>query len=327
MSGRIGETPRMPERVPIEKKPPLPPDTKTGGLAQRVLRGREQAAGASSPIGSVQPVATTPIVSPAEAAAHSLKRWSDVMEATRHLVIKNLDSEEAYHRFSNVPCPSETAVRATHGDYHYLHANHVGVGISDRSFVASQAPTLSGSFWAFAATEGGGVVDLTTDEDMQKGVYPYYPTEVGQTVRADEEGKVNVKLTAVKDRHFEYEVEVDGEKKTVTRYHYPDWKDFNAGSLKAIDDLVQLLKQEPFRGNNTVIHCRAGIGRTGTLIAAAILEEKINKGEVTADNLEETVKNIVLTLRSQRGSGCVQTEQQYSCIIDYGKWLLAKKPS
>lgn len=68
-----------------------------------------------------------------------------------------------------------------------------------------------------------------------------------------------------------------------------------------------------------VLHCSAGLGRTGTLIAAHIASEKLRYGIVTHPSLLD-MKQIVSNLRDQR-DGMVQTKCQYKFLYDLVKEL------
>jgi protein tyrosine phosphatase len=83
----------------------------------------------------------------------------------------------------------------------------------------------------------------------------------------------------------------------VTQYHYTEWPDFGVpASPKPLVDLVHLLRSE-LKGSNTIclIHCSAGVGRTGTLMALNKIIEDIEDG---ADIID--VFQTVLELRSDR---------------------------
>lgn len=77
--------------------------------------------------------------------------------------------------------------------------------------------------------------------------------------------------------------------------------------------------------DNFWVHCRAGMGRTGTLIVAVILKEKIERGEITPANLRESLLKIVLGLRKHRGSAFVQRSTQLNALVEYAQYLFTQK--
>lgn len=112
----------------------------------------------------------------------------------------------------------------------------------------------------------------------------------------------------------------------VYHYWFPDWPDhrspqdidvlldmsldlLDGNCLKDFDDETTLDDQPKVGGKNPlpVLHCSAGIGRTGCL--AAILN---GLGQIRA-NKEVDVLGIVCNLRLQRG-GMVQNSEQYELI-------------
>ncbi len=90
----------------------------------------------------------------------------------------------------------------------------------------------------------------------------------------------------------------------VTHYHYP-WPDKEGTNPKAVAQIVRILLKEPM----SVIHCSAGIGRTGTVVAVALAYRALNKGSPDPKLIPKTVAKI----REQR-RGLVQTPEQYSTI-------------
>lgn len=61
-----------------------------------------------------------------------------------------------------------------------------------------------------------------------------------------------------------------------------------------------------------ILHCSAGLGRTGTLIAAHVAREQLRTG-VVKDKNEINMKKIVKNLRMHR-AGMVQTSAQYKFL-------------
>lgn len=64
-----------------------------------------------------------------------------------------------------------------------------------------------------------------------------------------------------------------------------------------------------------VVHCSAGVGRTGTLLALDIGIQSLLQGDTKVDILR-----IISTLRQDR-HGMVQTKDQYRFIHQVSGWL------
>ena len=68
-------------------------------------------------------------------------------------------------------------------------------------------------------------------------------------------------------------------------------------------------------GGNTVIHCSAGIGRTGVVYMVLKIKDKIEKGLITKIN-EDLIQKEIENARTYR-EGLVQTPDQYQFICNY----------
>jgi len=133
--------------------------------------------------------------------------------------------------------------------------------------------------------------------------------------------------------------------RTIFQLHYLGWPDFGVPSQSlAIRELVNLL--QIYRSTNagllgpSVVHCSAGIGRTGTFLAIAMVKEneqfnnRINspkyrnllQGLISQNAMQKLdeelyhllaphkIHEIVLSLRQQRNHGTVQNLSQYVFI-------------
>lgn len=70
------------------------------------------------------------------------------------------------------------------------------------------------------------------------------------------------------------------------------------------------------------IHCRAGLGRTGTLIVMKQMEQAFEKGILTKENVVNFIADSVANGRGQRANGqFVQTKEQVQSLIDFAKDL------
>jgi protein-tyrosine phosphatase len=114
--------------------------------------------------------------------------------------------------------------------------------------------------------------------------------------------------------------------------HYEGWPDFGVPeSSLAIRELLRVshFLQTPSPSSPIVVHCSAGIGRSGafltiaTIMNSPIFKNLVQKNPSPSPNLgyllqilssHFSISNVVLTLRKQRHPGMVQTPQQYSFI-------------
>lgn len=253
----------------------------------------------------------------------TMELWSHLQQKTIQELqgVKFFSEKEVNHRFSDVPCPKKTAVLV---EGCYLHANNLGKGIStDQRFIASQAPLEKDFeiFWKAILKNQAAIFDLTTPRDS--GITKYYPEELNSAINY---GSISVKLTKFNSKTSIYQITntKTGTIKTIKRYHYTDWKDFGAISVSSLDTLVKEAERMRLKSKDLLwVHCRAGVGRTGTLITAIILKEKIINGEITKDNLDSSLLDLIVKLRKQRGPSFVQEKVQLNLLYEYANFLLS----
>lgn len=103
--------------------------------------------------------------------------------------------------------------------------------------------------------------------------------------------------------------------KNIILYYYVDWKDKNVPNFENLITLYDDVKINRKNKTKTIVHCSAGIGRTGTYIAIELMLEVLEKGEYFKPTGDEKSPFyfIVNTLRSKR-YGMVQNIHQYAFI-------------
>ena len=178
-------------------------------------------------------------------------------------------------------------------------------------------------FWKAVFDRAPTIFDLTTIKDQKDGgIIKYYPDKLNETKTY---GSMSVKLIQISKNLSTYQIKntQTGETKDIKRLHYTDWKDFGAVSESALHSLVKEVERlSPNPKNLIWVHCRAGVGRTGSLITALVLKEKIAKGIITKKNLDTSLIDIIVELRKQRGSAFVQQQAQLDLLRKYAYFLI-----
>lgn len=104
-------------------------------------------------------------------------------------------------------------------------------------------------------------------------------------------------------------IQFGGKSHRVTQLHFFRWPDH--GTPKHPDDLLAFMAF--FRKTKKglpLVHCSAGVGRSGTLVALDLIMDQLASGCSTID-----IFSVVSHLRTQRVS-MVQTEDQYVYLYD-----------
>lgn len=111
----------------------------------------------------------------------------------------------------------------------------------------------------------------------------------------------------------------------ITHFHYTEWPDHGVpDSSKVFLDLLEKVNKANTKNTPIVVHCSAGVGRSGTFLALHSLIEQIKQCKDLA-NLKFNLVNLVLSLREHRFSLVQSVEQYrflYDCLIDYLKSIL-----
>jgi len=255
----------------------------------------------------------------------------------------NEDYNADSNRYYNVLPYDQTRVHVEGGSGEeiyeiYINANHVEVKKANRNYILTQGPLFNtrqstiDEFWMMVDQQKTStIVMLCRCEEsdgsnrlIQKSAQ-YWPQEVGDTlVLGEVTGGLKVKMTCSSEgtssdivrRSFLLHNPVTGEERKVEHFHYISWPDFDVPESPRVflDFLFEMRESKVFSPEcgPPVVHCSAGIGRSGTL---ALVDSCLQLAEQEPELHWETVRELLTTLRSHR-AGCVQTPSQLRFSVE-----------
>ncbi|XP_046560439.1 receptor-type tyrosine-protein phosphatase eta-like isoform X3 [Haliotis rubra] len=213
----------------------------------------------------------------------------------------------------------------------YINASYMPGYNYENEYIASQGP-LPGTvddFWRMIWEKKVSIIVMVTPvkENGKVKCEEYWPAEVQEP---KEYGDIVVENTSFSSLNT-YNVTVfqlrngeDKDVRVVKHFHFLNWKDMSADVERSdILDFVRTVRSHlrPDMEGPIVVHCSAGVGRTGTFICLDYLIQYIEK-----HHLSDTVDiyRYVMKLRNNRVL-MVQTETQYVFIHDCAKQLVEEK--
>ncbi|XP_052081607.1 tyrosine-protein phosphatase non-receptor type 11-like isoform X3 [Mytilus californianus] len=204
-----------------------------------------------------------------------------------------------------------------------------------KGYIATQGalPNTVVDFWRMVWQENCRTIVMTTKE-VERGkvkAVRYWPgpdsPESNLTQSWDVyDGKMTLKHISQKQdsdfiyREFElYREGRDGKQlestpRCIYHYHFLPWPDYGVpgdpGSVLNFLNIVNTKQDSIKEAGPVVVHCSAGIGRTGTFIVIDII---LNQIKLFGLECEIDIQKTIQMVRSQR-SGMVQTEAQYKFV-------------
>ncbi|KAM8863283.1 tyrosine-protein phosphatase non-receptor type 7-like isoform 2-T2 [Spinachia spinachia] len=193
------------------------------------------------------------------------------------------------------------------GSDRYINANYIrGYRGAPRAFIATQGPMphTVGDFWDMVWQERSSIIVMVTKlKEKNEKCELYWPQPMERT-------------RTVKDEDEE-EGELCSERRPIRHYWFTSWPDHHipqctAPLLRLVEEVETYRKSllptgsQPITGP-VVVHCSAGIGRTGCFIVSSVGCQQLR------DSGQVDILETVCQLRLDRG-GMIQTTEQYQFL-------------
>jgi len=272
----------------------------------------------------------------------STNSWGLVYEKIRHLSLNHdlttLEANKPINRVLNryrdvLPYDHSRVVLWDCEATDYINASLVEVPRASRKYILAQGPlpTTLEHFW-LAVWQRNTRAVLMLNKIIEKGAvkcHQYWPVNAGDSYELE---SVGLQLTHIESspgqhytvRTFKLTNTETGESREIFHFHYINWPDF--GVPQCPDSFLEYLQAVRDSGSlddevgPAVVHCSAGIGRSGTFCLVDTCLVLIGKDG--ADSV--CIKDILLEMRQYR-MGLIQTAEQlrfsYIAIVEGAKQM------
>ncbi|XP_010878660.3 tyrosine-protein phosphatase non-receptor type 2a [Esox lucius] len=260
--------------------------------------------------------------------------------------IRNQASEYSYrmaklpenrnrNRYRDVSPYDHSRVKLENSENDYINASLVTVEEAQRSYILSQGPLRNtcGHFWLMIWEQNSKAV-IMLNRVIEKGsekCAQYWPTDEDHSVSFTDTGFV---VTLVKEEDMSYYTirllelrhTETGETREIYHFHYTTWPDFGVPESPAsfLNFLVKVRESGSLEVEHgpAVVHCSAGIGRSGTfsLVDSCLILMSKRKDPSSVD-----IQKVLLDMREYR-MGLIQTPDQlrfsYRAVMEGAKCII-----
>ncbi|KAM4684987.1 tyrosine-protein phosphatase non-receptor type 2 isoform 4-T4 [Amazona ochrocephala] len=237
------------------------------------------------------------------------------------------------NRYRDVSPYDHSRVKLQNAENDYINASLVVIEEAQRYYILTQGPLPNTCchFWLMVwqqQTKAVVMLNRIVEKESVK-CEQYWPTKAEEVMTFSETGfRVRLVSEDVKSYYTVHLLQLEninsGESRMIFHFHYTTWPDFGvpespASFLNFLFKVRESGSLSPEHGP-AVIHCSAGIGRSGTFSLVdtflVLMEKK--------DSPSVDIKKVLLDMRKYR-MGLIQTPDQlrfsYMAVIEGGKLI------
>ncbi|CAH2303296.1 tyrosine- phosphatase non-receptor type 1 isoform X1 [Pelobates cultripes] len=267
--------------------------------------------------------------------------WGAIYQDIRHEAsdfpckVARLPDNKTRNRYRDVSPFDHSRIKLHREDNDYINASLITMEEAQRSYILTQGPlpNTCGHFWEMVwEQKTRGVVML--NRVIEKGSIKcaqYWPKKEETPMLFED---IDLKLTLVSEdiksyytiRLLELENVSTQETREILHFHYTTWPDFGVPESPAsfLNFLFKVRESGSLNQEHgpIVVHCSAGIGRSGTFCLADTCLLLMDKRK---DPSSVDIKQVLLEMRKYR-MGLIQTADQlrfsYLAVIEGAKFIM-----
>ncbi|AWO97108.1 putative tyrosine-protein phosphatase non-receptor type 2-like [Scophthalmus maximus] len=268
-------------------------------------------------------------------------RWQNLYNEIRNQAseypykVAKLPANRNLNRYRDVSPYDHSRVKLENSENDYINASLVMMEEAQRAYILSQGPLRNtcGHFWLMVweqCCKAVIMLNRVIEKESEKCAQ-YWPTTEELQMSFTDTGFV-IRLLSEEDRSYytirllELQNTKTGESREIYHFHYTTWPDFGvpespASFLNFLFKVRESGSLSPEHGPS-VVHCSAGIGRSGTfaLVDTCLVLMDRCKSPSSVD-----IQKVLLDMREYR-MGLIQTPDQlrfsYMAVIEGGRLIL-----
>uniref|UniRef100_A0A8C5R1C2 Tyrosine-protein phosphatase non-receptor type n=1 Tax=Leptobrachium leishanense TaxID=445787 RepID=A0A8C5R1C2_9ANUR len=249
--------------------------------------------------------------------------------------VARLPDNKTRNRYRDVSPFDHSRIKLRREDNDYINASLIKMEEAQRNYILTQGPlpTTCGHFWEMVweqKTRGVVMLNRVIEKGSIKCAQYWPKREETPMLFEDTDLKLTLVSEDVKSYYTIRQLELENlhtqETREILHFHYTTWPDFGvpespASFLNFLFKVRESGSLNPEHGP-VVVHCSAGIGRSGTFCLADTCLLLMDKRK---DPSSVDIKQVLLEMRDYR-MGLIQTADQlrfsYLAVIEGAKFIM-----
>ena len=235
-------------------------------------------------------------------------------------------------RYSDIKPYKHNKISINNGK-RYINASPINIGNKNNYFISTQGPkpeTIE-DFWTMVYENNSNVIVMLCNvtEGGRIKCENYWEKPQMKKFSVEIQNEEKSKMHTI--RTLKLKIKEKNEERIINQIHFTAWPDHGIPDIsdgKVFQDFCEInqkVDELNNKNNPMIVHCSAGVGRTGTFVSMYLLEKEINE-QINAkkEYIRFNIFNLVRKIKEMR-MYMVQSEVQYEFIYAYVKYLLETK--